>query len=355
MTHSQTLEEQAVGPEISDLAQRLAAGGAVQGQGWQMIEPRGEKNGIRIGDVAVVLLRDAYYFPRSGLILDAEGRALASPLEVVRGGAAAAEKARSQLGRAVPMGRASVFAGGGGRRNYGHFLLDDLAGAAWLETLGIARHYPLIAPPLTGWQRALMGAAGVRATEVSEPVLRVAELVYTTAIGHYLQRADKMQRDLVDRLPRGAAPGAGAVYLSRRGMTGRVMVNEPALEARLKAQGVTILKPHKMTVAEQIEAVSSARVLIGASGAALANAVFLPKGGTVIEIRPATVREFWIFLMTDNLSLTHHLIDVGGALKGRDVPLRTRLMQLPRQLARRYRVAYRCDLEAVERAVSAAL
>lgn len=100
-------------------------------------------------------------------------------------------------------------------------------------------------------------------------------------------------RDLAARLPRADGPGGEEVfYLSRRGYTGRILNNEPALERALQARGVRILHPQRLSVAAQIAAMAQARVVIGpAGGAALANLVFLaPPGAQVVELRPGPVK-----------------------------------------------------------------
>jgi hypothetical protein len=69
------------------------------------------------------------------------------------------------------------------------------------------------------------------------------------------------------------------LYVSRRSIsavnpTGRVMLNEAALIARLRALAFDIIEPEHLTATEQIAAFMSADLVVGPSGSGMFNAVF---------------------------------------------------------------------------------
>ncbi|MGH1556659.1 glycosyltransferase family 61 protein [Caulobacter segnis] len=74
----------------------------------------------------------------------------------------------------------------------------------------------------------------------------------------------------------------------------RVMVGEAAFEKALAARGFAIVRPETMSPSEQVALMREAEVVVGASGAALANAIFLPRGARVVEIQPLNFTSQWV-------------------------------------------------------------
>ncbi len=346
-------ERRALAP-CPDLLARLLAGAPPPGPGsWQQVEPPQRIAGLPAGDVLLVHVRDAIWQPGTGRLLRAsDGRPFAAPAAEVPPRAP-----RPPAGPLPRRGRAALWLPGGALGNYGHFLFDALPARLWIETAGLAVPFPPSAPPLARWQHDLLARAGLAAPHRAEtaPAVTLAEAVYLTALDHYLQRGAGLIAAAAARLSAGAgAPGPGAVYLSRRGHAGRLLVNEAALEARLRSLGVRVIRPERLSVAEQAAAMAGTGVLIGASGAGLANLLFLPRGARVVEIRPEPVREAWITLACANLGLGHHVVPAAAPLPAHEVPLAAKLRQLPRRLAGRYRWAARVEIAAVEAALAAA-
>jgi len=78
--------------------------------------------------------------------------------------------------------------------------------------------------------------------------------------------------------------GPERIYLSRRRVARRRLVNEAELEARLEGLGFVCIQPEKMSVAEQAALFSAAKWVVAPHGAGLANLVFAPQGAKVIEL-----------------------------------------------------------------------
>ena len=82
---------------------------------------------------------------------------------------------------------------------------------------------------------------------------------------------------------RGAAE---AIYVARTDAPERVAENEAELIALLERQGVRIVVPGALSVAEQIAAFRAARLVIGSHGAGMSNIVFCQSGSFVYEMLP---------------------------------------------------------------------
>ena len=344
--------------DVADLAAQLGRGERPP-EGWTPLEPETEVAGHRAGGVDLCVLHEAIYDPRTGLVVTRDGRIPASPAEVLRGGPETALKrlgARQSGGdwslARIPSTRietATLWMGGGSLRNYGHFLFDSLTALAALDTAHLTRFCPAIAPKLSPWQHQLVARAGLEGPRaVTAPVV-IGTAILTTAFGHYLHRSHHMLTRLATRLgrPAVAPPDGATLYLSRRGYSGRIMLRETELESDLLARGVEILRPERLSVAEQAAHMARARTVIGASGAALANMVFLGPGARVIEIRPARLSETWIDLGCANLGLGHTVVPASEDLPSRQIPARAHLRQMPRRLTGRYNYVYDVDPDAV--------
>jgi hypothetical protein len=74
------------------------------------------------------------------------------------------------------------------------------------------------------------------------------------------------------------------IYVSRAGFQ-RAMKNEAELELKLEEKGFIIFRAGGQgDFSSQIELFSSASLILGATGSGLANAMFMPSGGTLVEL-----------------------------------------------------------------------
>jgi hypothetical protein len=81
----------------------------------------------------------------------------------------------------------------------------------------------------------------------------------------------------------------GRVYISRA-KSMRAVRDEHVLEEALRTRGFTVVYLEELTFAEQVASMAGAGVVVAPHGAGLANTVFMPPGGHVIEI---TSGEWW--------------------------------------------------------------
>ena len=81
-------------------------------------------------------------------------------------------------------------------------------------------------------------------------------------------------------------PASEIVYVSRRKARGRRVVNEPELLANVADLGVREVAFEDLSFVEQVKLMAKTRLLIGIHGAGLTNLMFMPPGGSVIELLP---------------------------------------------------------------------
>lgn len=112
----------------------------------------------------------------------------------------------------------------------------------------------------------------------------------------------------------GPEKGAKLLFVGRGKGDRRPLVEAEKIWAGLEKLGFTQIEPEKMSVAEQACAFRSARVVVGAHGAALANLAFCRPGTNVIELfSPLYVNPCY-----RNLSLAAGLLHGGVIGNGRD-------------------------------------
>ena len=263
---------------------------------------RGETTLCRVADVRLL--------PRFGAVIGAEGQVYAATvgealswkpdlaaLPFVR--KAGEARLFAPPADAPRLAGASVFMAKGGEFNYGHFLLDCLPALLALEMVGLTAALPPLGPPLKRWHRDLLALAfpGLAIRETPARAVRLDQAAFATPMDHYLHHPHSLLPRLRERIlaqaPRSGA-GPSRVYISRRAYPMRVMVDEPALEAALAARGFIIARTEKLSVAEQIALVRDAQVVVGPTGAGLANALFAPEGARIVEIQPEIFTSWWL-------------------------------------------------------------
>ncbi len=268
--------------------------------------------GSLVHGVLVGRLRKALYAPEFGAVIDGAGQIMKSTVgEALFFTPSLAALPHVTLVDDAPvltppadpprLEAGGVFMAWGGRFNYGHFLLDCLPSLAVLQLTGLLDEMPPIAPPLTAWQREgvelLLGTeAAARLVEIDAPLVRVDDVAFATPMDHFLHAPNKPLDWVREQmLARVDAPDSGVrrVYISRRGDEKRLMVNEDELEAALEARGFVVVHPETLSVARQIALFRDADILVGATGAALANVLFCKPSAKIFEIQPTNFVGIW--------------------------------------------------------------
>jgi capsular polysaccharide biosynthesis protein len=188
----------------------------------------------------------------------------------------------------------------GGDDNYSHWVQRNLLKLALLEGAAYENLPLLVTGDLTAFQREYLQMLGIpedRLIKVPRPaVVRCRTLVVPTTLVYNPKLSlgvRWLRRRLSAWMYRG--PPSDLLYLSRADARKRRLVNEDELLQRLARLGFRAVAPGQLSVAEQIRAVSRARVIVGAHGAGFANLVFAPADAAVVEIN-TTLKEH----MTDH-------------------------------------------------------
>ena len=254
---------------------------------------------------ALCAIGEAWWFPRFGGLIGTDGALYNATVGEARHGSQDLSVIPGVQGEgfvapasAPGIEAGAVFMPWGATFNYGHFVIDALPSLLAMRQAGLLGGVPALAPKLNAWQRDLIDLAftGIDLCEVEAPVVRLRRAAFATSMDHFLHHPNGLVADVAAAVLARAPQGRGArrVYLSRRGQSMRVMVGEAAFEKALASRGFTIVRPETLGAAEQVDLMRDAEVVVGVSGAALANAVFLPRGARVVEIQPLNFTSQWV-------------------------------------------------------------
>ncbi|CAN5287764.1 DUF563 domain-containing protein [soil metagenome] len=280
--------------------------------GFDLPEWHDGAGGAPMAGVRICRVKNAVHMPEFGAVITPQGVALHASIgealyftpDLVELPGVSLEKGAPVLRapRATPrLDRAAVFMAWGGRFNYGHFLLDCMTALTALDQCGLLDRFAPIAPPLNDWQREMVSLVlGPREaallTETIAPIVRVDDLVFASPMDHFLHAPNRpldavRARILasIDEPP----TGVSRLYVNRMGDTKRPMVNEAELEAAMIARGFTSIAPETLPLRRQIALFRDADIVVGPTGAALANTLFCRPGCKVFEIQPTNFTSIW--------------------------------------------------------------
>jgi capsular polysaccharide biosynthesis protein len=306
------------------------------------------------GDAVVCRVGGVWLLPGFGAVIDREGRVYASTIGESLSWSpdlaalpfvdkAGAERVFVPPADAPRLAGATVFMAKGGEFNYGHFLLDCLPALLAAEELGLTAVLPPISPLLKPWNRELLALAfpGLVVRETPAKAVRLEAAVFATPMDHYLHRPNvllaRLRARILANCPR-RGTGPKRVYISRRAWPMRVMVDEPELEAALALRGFVIARTEKLSVAEQIALVRDAQIVVGPTGAGMANALFAPAGAKVVEIQPEIFTSTWLRDMAHVAGGDWHGYFCPAPIEAREVSWRYRVR-------RGFRWGYRLGVE----------
>ncbi len=267
----------------------------------------------RSSPTEVCRVADAVHAPRFGALVRDDGTGYSASLDGTLADlshladAPGMEMSASGLSFAPPpdlpvVPAAGVFLPWGAGFNYGHFVLDALPSLLALEEADVTGELPPIGPRLRPWQRELirllLGRDGA-VREIAAPAVRLEQAAYATSMDHFLHAPNALLNRVRERLVAraGASPlRAKRIYLSRRSHAHsmRILLNELELERALAARGFAIVRAERLRPAEQVALAAQARVVVGPTGAGMANALFAEAGALVVDIQPQVFPGAWV-------------------------------------------------------------
>jgi capsular polysaccharide biosynthesis protein len=171
--------------------------------------------------------------------------------------------------------------------NYAHWLMDALPRLALLPERFEERI--LVPAPLLRFHAESLELLGLGAQlEPVEPGwVELERVVLLCAAERSIVTRGELLRELRRRFATAVAASDAAptrrVYLSRVGQR-RALLNEAELLPVLDRHGFEVLHPEQLDFAQQVELFASTAVLAGYHGAGSYNELFMPSGGTVIEV-----------------------------------------------------------------------
>jgi capsular polysaccharide biosynthesis protein len=187
--------------------------------------------------------------------------------------------------------------------NYGHFILDCLPTAVFMQRQESFRHLRIIMPPMNKWHNDLLALFDVRTVTIGG-TFKGKNVYYTSLMDHGLHNLGYLHEymritylsTVVPKInaiaPDRASPRR--VYLARDGFSNRTNASEHALRVALAEQGFTPINPEVLSCAEQMGIAFNADVIVSASGAALANVFFASEKAKVFEIFPEGMDSQWV-------------------------------------------------------------
>lgn len=171
------------------------------------------------------------------------------------------------------------------RGHFGH-VLTDVVSLAWayqaFAMLGLTDIRVLVYDAGLPLLRGLLSAAGIpeeRLVSFDEAMLLEEVLFASKAYltqGYTSPAALEIFRrirDSFDNLPADAGL-PGQVYLSRKNVSGRRLVNEDAAIAMFAARGFAIVEPEMLSIGDQVRIAANARMIAGASGSNMFHLAF---------------------------------------------------------------------------------
>ncbi|WP_374764220.1 glycosyltransferase 61 family protein [Yunchengibacter salinarum] len=156
--------------------------------------------------------------------------------------------------------------------HFGHFLLESLA---MLATIRAHPHMPLVWLPVHGtgevlpWQRAILDALAVHNPVhlISTPT-RVDRLLVATPGYRIQEKCTPHHVAAMAVLPAKEPLLGKRLWLSRSRLDGARLLNEQALENRLREAGWTIIHPETLSVPDQLAMLADAERIAGVEGSA---------------------------------------------------------------------------------------
>lgn len=225
---------------------------------------------------------------RLGQVWDDEGRAVFSRRGPIPPRSLAAMADAPRLEEAA-------LAVGSGDQNFGHWYCEWLAGLAW--RLAAPEGAPARAVPLLVRDDALAFVAQtLRLAGETTPPARVGDATFVRRLYHTDMTLDgwawrglfsQFYARLAAAALGAAPPGPGPrLYLTRRDVPRRRLVNEAELEAALAAEGFATVALGGLDLAAQVRTIAEAQVIVAPSGAALSHLILAPEHAAVFELMP---------------------------------------------------------------------
>jgi len=249
----------------------------------------------------VLLNEPCYIAAGSGVVFLADGRAVnetlfptqSSSVEFRVGGGLTAQNLIAKMNTARALGEgvwAPLLSRGSGI--YGHALAESMVQDAALHRAGLSRFISYVA---TSWpshaQKIVLAGAHSPVARSRSELVKVPRVIFASKlyrhppVGNELLHCINSIRTSVHASFGANEPRRDKVYLSRLDAPNRRMTDEAELIERLSKLGFCIIECERLSFAEQVHAVQSARLIVGPYGSQLTNAAFAAPDAILCELR----------------------------------------------------------------------
>lgn len=184
----------------------------------------------------------------------------------------------------------------GGDDNYSHWLTRNLIKLVLLEDHPATDNLPfLINEDLRSYQREYLELLGIPESRLIKvprnAIIHCQQLVVPTILrGHPdMHKGINWLRGRLSSLIAAPEEANDLVYLSRRDTALRSLVNDIELADALGELGFSTVVTGELSVKDQINAMSKAKVIVAAHGAGMTNIIFAPPGAIIIEITSTNI------------------------------------------------------------------
>jgi capsular polysaccharide biosynthesis protein len=193
----------------------------------------------------------------------------------------------------------------GGAAPFGHYLFEYLSRLSAFEKVGVLNHLPVVVYDdfPEGWLGfiELCGVPRERIIRIPRHPSPHFKAVWVAGCPHALG-ADKhytfwddgvhsLRKRIGESVTRAQAENKGAprIYLGRRGVVHRQLLNEDAVWNVLAQRGFAWPELSGMSAAEQVCAIASAEIIVSVVGSGSPMTMFAPDTCSIIEIRPKSI------------------------------------------------------------------
>ena len=176
------------------------------------------------------------------------------------------------------------------RNEFYHTVAQYLSRLALMQKKGLLEGRSLLMPDsLGGGAYAVLDAMGVARdriilTPLGHDIRLNNALIPSPSFEMRKPQTEEMYalRDLISNHHGVSGPQDKKIYISRRTLNNRILTNEPELETIAQDLGYLVIQPEILPFPEQVALFSSAKVIVGSTGAGLVNMIHAPPGATVV-------------------------------------------------------------------------
>ncbi|HTR42346.1 MAG TPA: glycosyltransferase family 61 protein [Pseudomonadales bacterium] len=184
-------------------------------------------------------------------------------------------------------GRALLLGSGAGE-NYYHWMMESIPRWRILQAANYTEYDHVLLPgPVSPFEDEVLDLLEIpraRRLRCSKNFVHQFERLVVPAMPFPLRKAPVWVCAWLRSLFPHRGSGPEKIFISRGGLSRRLLVNEAELSAQLQREGFVAIQPELCSVAEQAKLFGSAKCVVASHGAGLVNMVFAPANALMVEL-----------------------------------------------------------------------